>query len=360
MSFATSAWARAFALLAGATLLDCGSPPTNDPVPRPTISPIKATAETWTWVDVPESVCDDGTPTGIGVNFTSSTDLLIFLNGGGACWDYTTCFVANIATHGPFGSAQFSLLTGSGMLNGSVLDRAAPNPFANFNLAFVPYCTGDLHGGDAVVAYGPSGSQRVMNFKGRVNLASYLARLAATFPTARKVVVSGLSAGGFGALLNYDMVHTYFPKSKLYLLDDSGPPLIGDAIIPQQRAAWFGAWNLTGSQGAICPTCIGDLSGLTKALATKYPSERMALLSYTQDGTIQRYLAQDATTFQANLSELATKRLDTMPLFHYYIATGTTHTFLFKPGSTTAQGVPLWTWLTQFVNDDAAWLSTKP
>ncbi len=42
------------------------------------------------------------------------------------------------------------------------------------------------------------------------------------------------------------------------------------------------------------------------------------------------------------------------------IRDGTSHTFLLKPGVTTAQGVPLWTWLTQFVNDDAAWTSTKP
>ena len=34
--------------------------------------------------------------------------------------------------------------------------------------------------------------------------------------------------------------------------------------------------------------------------------------------------------------------------------------FLAKPSATTAQGVPLWTWITRFVNDDAAWASTKP
>lgn len=360
MSLATPAWARTFALLASATLLHCGSSPSNEPVTPTAPEPIKVTANTWTWVDVPDAVCDDGSPTGIGVNFTSSSDLLIFLNGGGACWDLTTCFIANTATHGPFGSAQFGALTASGVLTGSVLDRAAPNPFGNFNMAYMPYCTGDLHGGDAVVAYGTSGSQRVMNFKGRVNMASYLKRLAATFPTARKVVVSGISAGGYGVMLNYDLVHSYFPKSKLYLLDDSGPTLIGDAIIPQERAAWFGAWNLTSTQGSVCPTCLGDLSALPKALAAKYPTDRMALLSYTQDGVIRTYFGQTEAEFQANLYSLAASKLDPLPQARYYFVTGTGHTFLGKPSATTAQGVPLWTWITQFVNDDAAWTSTKP
>jgi hypothetical protein len=40
--------------------------------------------------------------------------------------------------------------------------------------------------------------------------------------------------------------------------------------------------------------------------------------------------------------------------------TGTGHTFLGKPAATTAQGTPLWTWLTQFLTDDPAWASTKP
>lgn len=360
MSFAISSWMRGWAPVAAAALLHCGSPPSNSPVTTTPPSPIKVAANTWTWVDVADSVCDDGSQTGIGVNFTNSSDLLIYLSGGGACWDLTTCFIANTATHGPFGSAQFSAVQASGVMTASVLDRAAPNPFGTFNMVFVPYCTGDLHGGDAVVAYGSSGSQRVMNFKGHVNMATYLARLAATFPNARKVVVAGSSAGGYGSALNYDLVHTYFPKSKLYLLDDSGPTFIGDAIIPAERAAWFGAWNLTSTQGSVCPVCVGDLSALPVALAKKYPTDRMALLSYTQDATIQKYLNQDATAFQANLYDLAAKRLDLLPLFHYYFVTGTTHTFLLKPGATTAQGIPLWTWLTQFVSDDAAWISTKP
>jgi hypothetical protein len=40
--------------------------PSPDAGPPP--EPITATAGSWTWIDFPDSTCDDGTPTGIGIN----------------------------------------------------------------------------------------------------------------------------------------------------------------------------------------------------------------------------------------------------------------------------------------------------
>ena len=67
-----------------------------------------------------------------------------------------------------------------------------------------------------------------------------------------------------------------------------------------------------------------------------------------------------ATDFQTDLYSLAGKQLDPLTQLHYYFVTGSSHTFLGNPASTTAQGVALWTWLTQFATGDPAWSSTKP
>lgn len=329
-------------------------------ITRPPLgAPITVPKNTWTWVDFPTAVCDDGSPTGIGVNANDGKNLLIFLNGGGACWDYLTCAVLNTSSHGPFGKPQFDGMRGG--LPGSVLDRSAANPFGDFNLVFVPYCTGDVHSGDAVQDYDWFGQKKTIHHKGRPNLVAFLSRLAATFPTAEKVIVSGSSAGGFGAAASYDLVHPYFPTSRLYLLDDSGPTFVGDGIPKDLRAAWYKSWNLGKSFGALCPTCDSDLSGLITALIRKYPTERMALLSYTEDQVIRNfYGAQTPQAFKANLYDLADKRLSAHPLARYYFVTGDSHTFLGAPGKTTAQGVPLSDWLRQFVTDDPAWMSTRP
>ncbi|MEM6289248.1 MAG: pectin acetylesterase-family hydrolase, partial [Bacteroidota bacterium] len=46
----------------------------------------------WTWIDVEGSVCRDGSATGIGVRLQDGADdLVIYLEGGGACFNGVTC-----------------------------------------------------------------------------------------------------------------------------------------------------------------------------------------------------------------------------------------------------------------------------
>src|SRR4051812_7393894 len=53
---------------------------------------ISAAPGQWTWVPFGDSRCADGTATGIGVNLAGPTArAIVFLEGGGACWDGFTC-----------------------------------------------------------------------------------------------------------------------------------------------------------------------------------------------------------------------------------------------------------------------------
>jgi len=57
-------------------------------------------AGTWTWVEIPGTMCANGTPAGIGVNrSTQSGDLFVLFQGGGACWDGPTCFTQRTSSH---------------------------------------------------------------------------------------------------------------------------------------------------------------------------------------------------------------------------------------------------------------------
>lgn len=320
--------------------------------------PIVAPDRTWTWVDFPDSRCDDGSTTGIAVNTSStSNNLVVFLMGGGACWDYLTCYVLNLAGHGPFQRPQFD--AARGMLNGSLFDRtAAQNPFRGWNQVFVPYCTGDVHGGNNVMVY----SGRTHHHEGRVNMNAFLGRLAATFPAPDRLVVSGSSAGGFGAAFNYSLFRTVWPSGQVYLIDDSGPVLQGDAIPPAFRDAWFASWRIDQVIDPLCGglACRADLSLAVPALAALYPNDRFALLSSLQDQTIRGYFLLTPEAFEAALLSLAQNVIDPLPNFRYFITSGQRHTMLGSPASHASAGTPLYDWLRQEVEDDPAWSSILP
>lgn len=347
----------------------CGAPGGQDACRCPggsTGAPIVAPADQWTWVDFPDTACDDGSATGLGIRpSSSSSDTLIFLNGGGACWDYATCYVFNTAVHGPFGAAQFAAFPGG--LSGSVFDpQLAGNPFADWNMVFLPYCTGDVFAGSNVATYQDAGHTVTRQFHhvGHTNVLAYLARLAPTFPSAGRIVFAGSSAGGFGALINYPDVRAHWPASRVYLLDDSGPPLEGAAIPPAFVQAWLTNWRLDLVLDPLCgadaTACHGDLSLALATLAAMHPTDRMALLSSLQDQTIRTYFALSPTDFQTDLLALATDRLDPTAAFRYFFVSGSTHTMLGHPAGFSQGTTSLLPWLTQLVTDDAAWASVKP
>ena len=360
-----------FILLA---LVGCGtkSTPTDGGAPadlsRPELGmPIPAAMNTWTWTDFSDSSCDDGTPTGIGINPGDPKKLLVFLNGGGACWSYATCIALGTATHGPFGKTQFDAQVAANSLAGTLFDRqSATNPFRDYSFVFVPYCTGDLHGGDNVITYSQNGDSHVYHHKGHANMVAFIPRIAATWPATDKAILSGASAGGYGTGLNYDLFRHYFPTGESYMLDDSGPPLKATDFPAGFRDAFYASWNLGADLDGICPTCRMDIAAIIPTLGNLYPKDRFALLSSLQDMTISGYLLLSPSGFQTALLDLAATVIDPQPNFKYFIVPGNTHTMLGQIESTTSNGVgksggvALSAWLKQFATDDPSWMSLKP
>ncbi len=348
--------------LAAALLAACGGSPSNTPPmkePRPALGePIAAPANAWTWVDFPDSTCDEGTPTGIGLNPGTSGNVLLFLMGGGACWDYATCVTVPFATHGPYRKREFDS-DRPGFAG--ILDRNDPdNPVRDWSYVFVPYCTGDVHAGDGEAVYSNGKDSVTVRHRGRRNLEAFLKRVAGTFPNAAKVVISGSSAGGYGAAFGFFLTRRYYPDAKVYLLDDSGPPLMGSAIPDSFRAAWFDHWNLGPVLDSTCPGCRDDLSLVIPAFVPRYPDDRMALLSSLRDKTISGYLLRAPATFESDLLEMAAARIEPTAHFRYFFVPGDTHTMLFDLGNFTSNGTRLGDWLKAFVSDDEGWKSTKP
>jgi hypothetical protein len=345
--------ARLLALSIG--ILSCGDNEDESGLPR----------NAWTFVPVEGAACADGSPTGVAVNPGARDDVLFFLDGGGACLDYVTCFEAETASNGPFGEPEFRDRVVP-ILPGSPMDRGDPeNPFREWTWVFVPYCTGDVFTGDFVASYRDFQlDEHPYRHVGRKNLELALPRLAALLRAPGKLVVSGASAGGFGAALNYDRVRGTWPGAKGYLVDDSGPLLVGNDIPAAIRAAWVAAWRADEVIVPLCPEqpaeCLEDWSEIYPALRERWPNDRFALLSTLRDRVIRSFFLLDGAEYETAIRRLDAEVFDPLPEAETFLVPGDAHTFLGAPSLATAEGVTLEEWLRRMVEDDPAWTSLGP
>jgi hypothetical protein len=322
----------------------------------------------WWWVPFdgqtgPEetATCANGSTTGLAISPGTTDDLLVFFDGGGACWSYETC-IAGGAVDRTYSVEKFKV-EARDFIPCSLTDRAhLPPALAGATIVFVPYCTGDVHGGDRVKEYGNAVFHQTWQHKGHANVRAYLRRLAATY-TPAKVVVAGSSAGGFGALLNYELFRWYWPDARAYLLDDSGPALVGDEVPPEFRGNWDSAWNVGVALDPWCPECRSDLSSAFTVLADLHPEDRLALMSHEEDAVMSLFMLETGSGFHAALGALEQSVLRPNGV-RAFLEAGSDHMLLTpltacEAGSYVddhaAAGVGLDAWLEQMVSDDPAW-----
>ncbi|MCB9649087.1 MAG: hypothetical protein H6730_21155 [Deltaproteobacteria bacterium] len=252
--------------------------------------PIVAPDDTWTWVPFPGSHCMNDTPTGIGVNLQpGATKVLIYMEGGNACFNQVSC--ATTANTNGYGESNFRS-TANGLPNRPIFNRGAENIFNDYSYVYVPYCTGDVHAGTNMNG---SVGNAAYTFMGFDNVRQYLERLVPTFSAATEVVLSGSSAGGFGAMLNFDQVQRAFgPSVRVTLVDDSGPPMSGDFIEPCLQAHFRSTWGFDDGVLAGCAGCLATPDGTFiepyfDYLLNLYADRTFAVISSDGDSTIRTF-----------------------------------------------------------------------
>jgi hypothetical protein len=346
------------------------------------MDPITTPEGEWTFVDFPDSRCMNDETTGIGVNLSSkSKDLVIFLQGGNACFNTVSCAItANEKT----GYQQAEFDKEKGVLGAAPLFSRtdANNPLKDYNYVYVPYCTGDVHGGDAA---GVMAGGKVRNFHGYKNLDTFLDRIVPTIPQAGKVILAGVSAGGFGAAYNYDHVAKRFPNNKVILIDDSGPPM-AEAYVPAcLQKHLFDLWGLKNTVPSGCADC-NQPSGVfmepfVKYIATQYSDRFLTLLSGTEDATIASFWGfgnddckdlqgtpgtYPGAQYAAGLADLRDRIAAPDANFYTYYVDGTDggdkkrHVWLDDPTGVSSNGVLLTDWLKKVITEDPTLVSVPP
>ncbi|MGB8931937.1 MAG: pectin acetylesterase-family hydrolase [Anaeromyxobacteraceae bacterium] len=271
--------------------------------------------------------CGDGSATGLAISPGTGKDLLVFFDGGGACWSYETCALGT-AVDKSFDKAKF-ITEATNFIPSSITSRAnLPAALAGATIVFVPYCTGDVHGGDNVADYGNMLVSEIWHHVGHANVMAYLKRLSATFPNPGKLVVAGSSAGGFGALVNYEAFRWYWPRALGYLIDDSGPALVNNDVPANLRDAWYNAWHLGVATDPFCVGCRSNLASAFTELSDMHPSDRIAFVSHTQDHVMAPFTLSTGAEFEAAIRRLEWDFLRPTVNVRVFYETGTDHMML--------------------------------
>ncbi len=169
----------------------------------------------------------------------SSRRLLIFLDGGGACWDANTCLgtpLLNASTYQQeVDETPEELAEADGVFDADNPD----NPYADYTKVAVPYCSGDVHWGarDTTYTLAFPPLEWTVRHRGSDNFLSVLhylrtqgAELGVNFEDVRNLTVMGASAGAYGTTIAFPYVAELAPNARLRLFSDAGIGVINESF----------------------------------------------------------------------------------------------------------------------------------
>jgi len=301
-----------------------------------------------------DTSCSDGSAYRYFVHQGDPAKLLVEFEGGGGCWSATTCeldiYTRRITTDPELARQQ-------GQLQG-IYDRANPdNPFRDFTHVYVPYCTGDLHWGNAVKNYVGTLGPYSIRHRGAANAASAVNWAFANVVAPSQVAVAGCSAGGYGATLWAAHILARYPGASAVQLSDSAagvaPAGFFQTLLP--------AWEIGSAWPGFIPSLALDridaarfsLTDLYSGIAGHYPLAAFSQYNTQQDTTqtffysLTRGALVTPEEWSARMQEQLALIRGANANFAAYTAPGTQHCVITRPEFYTTQvgGVRLSEWV---------------
>jgi hypothetical protein len=303
----------------------------------------------------PRTTCAYGTPFAFFVEVGDPQKLMVYFQGGGACWDAASCDPRSKARlfKPAVGEREQPYRTG-------LLDLTNPeNPVRGYTKVFVPYCTGDLHLGARTVRFDVPATRAdsahiyEIHHNGAANAMAAFEWAFAHVPAPRTIVVTGESAGSVPTPVYAALASMHYPRARVIALGD-GSGSYGSAS--GVTATWRGLPFLRS---------LNVLPGLDSATLT-YPgmyglaarsSSRImfAEINSAEDST-QAFYLRATNTSSPSVPTLLAENYATIkravPTFRSYTWPGGMHTIIPRAQfyTTTVDGVRLRDWVDALVN----------
>jgi hypothetical protein len=320
-------------------------------------------------------ICSRGTPYAYWVRRGTNNKLLMYYQGGGACWSAVTCSeVVGIFDDEVTPSDNPALAT-TGLADLSNPD----NPFKDWNIVFVSYCTGDIHFGDAFQDYVIDSTHVPIHHRGWINSQVVEKWAREHFVAPDELFITGSSAGAYGAIFNSAwLMHRTWPAARAFVLGDAG----NGVITTDFQQNYLGNWNFDPHVPRFIPALdqpFADIEfgELYPAAAGFFPDARFGQYTTAFDGGLggqtsfyqvmlnpNNLLAwpnwwQASCGWNAGMQQLAVDTAAAAPAnYRYYIGAGSRHVMwnADKVYTETKGGViPVVEWLNNMLGDGVGW-----
>jgi len=294
--------------------------------------------------------CADGSEYSYWTHDGDPSRVVLFFQGGGLCTDAVSCRLRQ-STYASRASGY--QVTGE---RSGIFDLTNPaNPFRDWSFVYAPYCTGDLHLGDAVQ---DDGGGQVIHHRGAANASAALDHLIRTYPDVEHLVVMGSSAGAVPVPLYAARAADALPDADVAALADAAGAFPADTPSAQLRAlhARWGSldtlpdWPETeqlAAEGYTAPD-------LFVAAGHHQPRLRLARVDNAYDETLAEALPADTDELAVIVGNDRVVEDADVPLSSF-VAAGTGHTVLGDDVlyTLTVDGRSFLDWLTALVDGES-------
>ena len=262
--------------------------------------------------------------------------LVIFFQGGGACWNSRNCDLQGQPTFDP----QVDTTDDPGPQAG-LLDLAnSRNPIRDYIVVFAPYCTADVFLGARTVSYSTTGSMDTagrrfrIRHSGLANASRVLAWVYDHFAKPSLVFVTGSSAGAIPTPLYASRVAQHYPRARVVQLGDGAGGYRAEAI-PGILAQW-GATSALKRDPAYRAIDSATLTFETLYAVAARTTPRVAFAQYNSaEDNVQLSFLSMLGVHDVPLAQLlAGNHADIRhinPAFMTFTAPGHMHTVLLRP-----------------------------
>ncbi|MBO2445673.1 hypothetical protein J4573_01080 [Actinomadura barringtoniae] len=178
---------------------------------------VNVTVATHKWKQVVpggDCKCANGSAFSFWERQADPTKVVLFLDGGGVCWDAAMCKFVSTDSEGENDLYNWDGRAGEdpGSQTG-FFDLGRPdNPFSGYSILYASGCTGDAFLGNAAQKLSPT---LTVQHRGYVNGTAALDHLVRQYPHAVQVVVIGKTAGSISAPIYGGLVAERLPHAKV-------------------------------------------------------------------------------------------------------------------------------------------------